>query len=407
MASDGVNHAQQDRWLPVNPWHVTLAGLCVCGLAWFLQLVQGWGAGDSLAPVLVPIRALLIFAGLVLAGGGVSLRLRTATWEFEERAVSAALTSVAAFTVLVAWLAMDDAWDSMKMLLTVLAVVAFAGVGLILLPRTIRRVVFLVIVVFHFGGILNAITSAPPPGSPAPWITRVLWVRVYRPYLQFMYLNNAYHFYSPDPGPANQLWFYVKFTDGSGEWLKVPERKDYATHQEYQRLLALTESANQIDVSISPSAQMMAKRNMAANLFRPTLQTSPYLLPGEYQEPFPAAKFLIRSYAKHVARTYKSAEDPDKEVASVKVYRVLHRIVLPPDAMAEDWDPLYPAYFVPYYQGEFDKDGAMLDPRDPFLYWNVPILYQPKDPFKSNLPPNRDDFEIVDYCKMHAEGKSK
>ena len=24
-----------------------------------------------------------------------------------------------------------------------------------------------------------------------------------------MYLNNAYHFYSPDPGPATYVWFRI------------------------------------------------------------------------------------------------------------------------------------------------------------------------------------------------------
>ena len=42
---------------------------------------------------------------------------------------------------------------------------------------------------------------------------------------------------SPEPGPACQLWFYVKFEDGEGEWLKIPKREDYGTRQEYQRML--------------------------------------------------------------------------------------------------------------------------------------------------------------------------
>src|SRR6516165_4272625 len=151
MASEGVKPSGQQSWTMASPWQLTMAGLATTGLAVFLHYLQGWIAGDSLAPVLVPVRALLIFAGLVLAGAGVSLRLRTATWDFEERAVSAALTSVAAFTVILAYLALDPAWDTIALFLTVFAVVSFAAVGLILLPRMVRRVVILALVFFHFG----------------------------------------------------------------------------------------------------------------------------------------------------------------------------------------------------------------------------------------------------------------
>jgi hypothetical protein len=413
MASDGVKHVRQGDWPPVNPWHLTVGGLAVCALAWFLQLVQGWVAGDSLAPVIVPIRALLIFAGMVLASSGVGLRLRRAATEFEERAVSAALTSVAGFTALVAWLAMDDSWDSLKLLLAVLAVVAFTGVGLILLPRLLRRIVFLVIVFFHFGGILTAVTSAPPPGSPAPWITTQLWTRIYRPYLQFMYLNNAYHFYSPEPGPACQLWFYVKFTDGTGEWLKTPEKSDYATRQEYQRFLALTESTNHLATQLPPFFDsMVVARNQAGSLHNPPIKMRSDLAPAvQYRQPAPDSVLMTRSYARHVAQSYKSKTDPDKEVASVKVYRVQHQIVSAPE-MAAGINPLDPTWYWPYFQGEFDKNGEMITKKDdPFLYWLIPIVYEPKPQFRANEQPagefSKDKYDIVDYCQAHAQSSSK
>ena len=39
--------------------------------------------------------------------------------------------------------------------------------------------------------------------------------RVYNPYLQFIYQRNAYHFYSPDPGPASVLVFLLKTETGT------------------------------------------------------------------------------------------------------------------------------------------------------------------------------------------------
>ena len=47
-------------------------------------------------------------------------------------------------------------------------------------------------------GLANAITS--PPATP--WLTTQTWVRLFRPHLEFCYVNNAYQFYSPQPGPA-------------------------------------------------------------------------------------------------------------------------------------------------------------------------------------------------------------
>jgi hypothetical protein len=431
MASEGLNSAGRNAWPLLSPWQLTLAGATACFLAVFLSHVNSWIAGVTLDPVLVPVRVLLIFVGLVLAGAGVSLRLRTATGEFEERAVSAALTSVAAFTVILGYLALDPAWDSIALLFGVLTVVAFAGVGLILLPRMIRRIVFLVLVLFHFGGILTAVTSAPPPGSDAPWITRQMWTCVYRPYLQFMYLNNAYHFYSPEPGPACQLWFYVKFTDGTGEWLKIPDRKDYSTHQEYQRILSVTESTNQCYPQPPPDPYftnvLLSRRYQAGSAHKPAIQMAPNLPAAvQYRRPYPSSALMVQSYARYVAKTFKSSADPEKEVATVKVYRVIHHIIPAPE-FANYTDPNDPTYFWPYFQGEFNAEGEMLTQQrefnaegvvtkedDPFLYWLIPIMDEPKSrdaPFQANLPPNantrRAKFDVVDYCKIHAEGSNK
>ena len=64
--------------------------------------------------------------------------------------------------------------------------------------------------------------------------------------------------------------------------------------------------------------------------------------------------------------------------------------------------------------GEFTAEGGLKDRNDPFLYWLIPIMIEPKSrdaPFQVNLPPNakstRDNFDIVDYCKIHAEDTSK
>ena len=43
--------------------------------------------------------------------------------------------------------------------------------------------------------------------------------RVYRPYLNLLYMTNAYHFYSPDPGTSSVMWFAVYYDDGTFDWI--------------------------------------------------------------------------------------------------------------------------------------------------------------------------------------------
>src|SRR5262249_8288704 len=70
-------------------------------------------------------------------------------------------------------------WDSAALLFRVGTVVAAVGAVVVLLPSVGRRIVISLVILFHFGGILTAVTSV----SPAPWVVTQIWTRVYRPYL--------------------------------------------------------------------------------------------------------------------------------------------------------------------------------------------------------------------------------
>src|SRR5262249_9611707 len=87
---------------------------------------------------------------------------------------------------------------------------------------------------------------------PTPWIITQIWTRIYRPYLEFMYLNNAYHFYAPEPGPASYVWARAIFVDTQnpqqkvGVWHKIPRvdekgRQQHTAALEHQRFLAMPE----------------------------------------------------------------------------------------------------------------------------------------------------------------------
>jgi hypothetical protein len=143
-----------------------------------------------------------------------------------------------------------DDWLTMRLFLSVLGFAAFVAAPFFLLSQTLRRIGLSVVFLLHFGGIATAALAA----EPFPWIIGQLWMRIYRPYLEFMYLNNAYHFYAPEPGPSSLMWFRLVYEDKQGRahgiWFKIPDLDDDGWHRhtvalEYQRFLSLTENIAQ------------------------------------------------------------------------------------------------------------------------------------------------------------------
>src|SRR5262249_41860545 len=142
------------------------------------------------------------------------------------------------------------------MFLGALVGVALAGSVLVLLPSLYRRVALSLWIVYHFGGMLTAVTSVDPAPNQAPWVSRQLSAWLYQPYLSFLYLGNAYHFYSPDPGPPTLLWFRIRYADGQCTEVKIPDREQSPVGLHYQRMLALTEHIN-IPMLVVPTAEML------------------------------------------------------------------------------------------------------------------------------------------------------
>jgi hypothetical protein len=87
---------------------------------------------------------------------------------------------------------------------------------------------------------------------------------------------------------------------------------------------------------------------------------------------------LLSSYARHVLRL-PWPEHPNAKAETVKIYRVLHRMV-EPGPLGFGMDPRDPAHYIPCYEGEYNTSGQLVDDGDPFLYWIVPILPDPDDP---------------------------
>jgi hypothetical protein len=315
-----------------------------------------------------------------------------------------------------------DDWDTMRLFLRVLTVVGLAGAGLVLVSTRLRRLVLSFLFVLHFAGISNACLAA----APSPWLIQQTWIRIFRPYLEFMYLNNAYHFYAPEPGPASYLWFRLIYTDENdkeqGWWYKVPDIDDKGRHHhpvalEYQRFLALTESVAPYD---NPPAWVYTNdfgilevhpfyRNRLnlrpdthvgdAPTAHPRIPLHP-LIPQVSQVIIPSesSRRLLASYARFVARKFdKHPEHENWTFKSVKVYRVIHWIP------TVEWfvlrqSPADPVLYRPFYMGNYDAQGQVLDAewgpkRDPYLFWLVPIL-------RTNM--SDQNSEVRDYCRKHA-----
>jgi hypothetical protein len=422
-----------------------LAGV---GLPLIAVFLPQWSATAA-----VVLRVVLLVAGLVSAGAAVWLRLHFGGNGSEERARSAGLVALAALAPLLAFAASPPDWDSIRLFLGVLTAVTISGAVVVLLPAAARRAVASLLIVLHFGGILTAVASVAPPGSDAPWLVNQVWSKFYRFYLQFMYLNNAYHFYSPEPGPPTLLWFHLDYADGSSRWVRLPERAQFHTRLEYQRRLALTESSNMLNNPLPVFPPYVAnRRGVAGNLDKmPFLPPGTYPIPlletmptyGQFRIPQPFSRFMVAAYARHVAQAYPSEEDPAAEVTGVKVYRVVHNM-LSPGQVIEDGIPTSPETYVPYFQGEFDKDGRMKHPDDPqildlmlqgvqpldkrghpadyddgFLYWVVPIMWVQKDKLPADFPEKaifetREDpkepsrkLVLVDFTLIHVLKRPK
>jgi hypothetical protein len=419
MARDPASGSPKGVWAIARPWPVLGIGLATVVLALALKNTSA-----------TPLRGVCLFTGLLLAGVAVSRRLQTAGQALEDRVESAALVAVASFAVLLALLGTDDEWDAIRLFLGVLAGIGLFGSVLVFLPRTPRRVLASLIVLFHFGGITTAVTAVAPRDQPAPWLSMKLLAHVYRPYLTFFYLTNAYHFYSPDPGPPTLLWFRVHWADGYSDWVKLPVRANTPVGLLYQRFLAMAESTNspmprtplnkaeKADYERRTGEQydhddwddICYRRQIGATALTPPLPMVADIMPNlQYSEPQEHAKKLIASYARHVARTTRHPHRPEVPVDSVRVYRLTHRIISPGEIARGD-SPLKLTLYNAFYMGKFapaGKDEKPLDPQDPFLYWYLPIVWVPANYGQPPLSlwvnrPSAPDDRLLNGLAIHA-----
>ena len=115
------------------------------------------------------------------------------------------------------------------------------------------------------------------------------------------------------------------------------------------------------------------------------------------------ARFILPSYASHVILE----NTPDKDAAAkttVKVYRLKHNTMSVDDFT--NWrkrpnastSPYHPTTYRPFFLGEYNVHGTLVNPQEPMLYWLVPIAARP-----GGVPPgDPNKREYVDFMSIHA-----
>lgn len=470
---------------PLSPkwgWRVLLAGLAACGVAAVVgfaidaSALAGqpaemaerlkWASGQA-GPKSQPasqgelrrlhyeigkttpmstLRVGLVAVGVLAAASGVWMRGgHRAAW----------LAGAAA-----AWLAavgLPMHWDSLKLPLCVGGTLAAAAGGLGFLPVKWRYSLLAVAAVVHFGGTLTATTWPDTQGRTA-WLSNQSALRVYLPYFRFMYLSNAYHFYSPDPGPASKFFILIEYqvtdpdapggTRTTAEWVDLPKRRDNYKDPlglTYYRRLSLTELASystpgtMIPQSWERDA-VVQRRVMNQRGLSDKPVSVPNATMGEFQVDLnqyrvpqsSTRRAVYPAYARHIAAEYSRPRTElrtlpdgtrqervyDYKVTGMKMFRVEHRIIDAQQFLKYDnaevlryrernpnydksipsemggLSPYHPAVYSPFYLGEYSPDGTLKDPNDPLLYWYLPVQYTP------NV--GKDEPNFVDWMSRYA-----
>ena len=358
-------------WETARKFGFVAVGLVAAAAA--LGLASGAVSGTA-GTALSTARVLLVVAGAITAGGVISLRFDL--WQ---------AWAIGAATSLVAVAGLPAHWDSFRFFFAVVAGVAAFGAALRAMSADWRLRAVSAVILFHFFGIFLA-TTAP---TPTPWLNEQIFSRVYNPYLQFLYLRNAYHFYSPDPGPASLICGLMRtetgeraLSDGTKvptyeyKWIVMPRRpadvKDPLGVAYYRRLSLSEQIARGTYGGTLP--ETFEKGELSARRRESPIPLHPAEPLGyQYKIPHPdLLRYVIPSYAQHVILD----NTPTPDVAAkttLKLYRFEHRTLAVND-FRTGTNPYHPATYRAYFLGEFNVRGKLIDPQERLLYWVVPVI---------------------------------
>lgn len=109
--------------------------------------------------------------------------------------------------------------------------------------------------------------------------------RAYQPYLEVAYLNHAYKFFAPDPGPSHLVRYTLEMADGSKRQGTFPDLRQHQPRLRYHRHFMLSE--------------------FIAG-FPPSEKWDPRTTPWEKQPVSAEQARFARSYATHLLATHNA-----------------------------------------------------------------------------------------------------
>lgn len=174
-------------------------------------------------------------------------------------------------------------------------------------PSRWVKLIVSAIILFHLSAILSHVLS-----GGGPFVMRQLSA-FYRPYLKTMWLDNAYRFYAPDPGPTEVLWYHLRYDDGSARWTQVPDRDQFYLRMPFQRHMSIALLASMMteQEAINPRDDPSSAASILVNN-RPTMRT--VLTPN--------GEIYYRSYARHIARVHQKHPRSGASLVSMDCYMV-------------------------------------------------------------------------------------
>ncbi len=225
------------------------------------------------------------------------------------------------------------------------------------------KVVLSLVICWHFFAITVIVSSASSPQFPAP--PPIVRITPYvRPYLEPLFLVNAYRFYAPEPGATDLLWVRYRYADETVRWKEMPRRQDYTFRMQFQRELAAGLLLNLFveQVPYDPN--------------QPELSTSSANPRGMVLRFSPVGQICFASYVRHLASlpAYQKSEQ-GAAMVGLELFKVAHRILAPDDIkinMKQDDPRLYDIYFV----GKFNVQGVREGGQDAaFVYRHAEDLF--------------------------------
>lgn len=206
------------------------------------------------------------------------------------------------------------------------------------------------IVLFHLSAILSHVIA-----GGGPFVMRQL-SSLYRPYLKTMWLDNAYRFYAPDPGPTEVFWYKLHYQDGTTRWTQVPRREDFYLRMPFQRHMSIALLGSMM-VEQEPVPPTDNAASVASVLVNNQTAMRTVLTP--------MGQIFLRSYARHIASVEKEHPASHSPLAYMDCYLVKY-LIRSPLEMRFNLDMYDPRMLRIQYVAAFTPDGLIANHKDGF-----------------------------------------